>query len=360
MEPRGRGPNARHGNVARTNRGGSTGGAGSGRTGPVRAAEAGGELEALARIASWLPPAVPGEVWIGDDAAVVAPHQGELLLTVDVVVEGVHADLELVGIDDLGWRAVSTAVSDIAAMAGCADHLLVSIAAPPTTDLALLYAGIIDASSRHGVSVVGGDLSTAQKVAVTVAVVGHMPVGEKPVLRSGARPGDAILVTGPLGAAAAGLRILQGRSTAGLAEGPESEPESGPAQLLVDAHSRPIARLAEGEVARTCHATAMIDLSDGIASDVRRIASASGVGVTLHGVPIAEGATERESLCGGDDYELLFCVSDAEGAILAFEAAGLRAPVVVGSCTSDPTAILFNGNPLPDCGWEHPWVLPEI
>jgi thiamine-monophosphate kinase len=147
---------------------------------------------------------------------------GELLLTVDVVVEGVHADLGLVGLDDFGWRAVSTAVSDIAAMGGCADHLLVSIAAPPSTDLALLYTGIIDASSHHGVSVVGGDLSTAKKIAVTVAVAGHMPEGEKPVLRSGATPGDAIVVTGPLGAAGAGLRILKGRTTArpGSSHGP--------------------------------------------------------------------------------------------------------------------------------------------
>jgi thiamine-monophosphate kinase len=338
--------------VARTNRGRATGGARSGRTVPAKAVEGGGELEALARIASWLPPAAPGEVWIGDDAAVVAPHMGELLLTVDVVVEGVHADLGLVGLDDFGWRAVSTAVSDIAAMGGCADHLLVSIAAPPSTDLALLYTGIIDASSHHGVSVVGGDLSTAKKIAVTVAVAGHMPEGEKPVLRSGATPGDAIVVTGPLGAAGAGLRILKGRTTA--------RPGSGLGQRLIDAHRRPIARLAEGEVARTCHATAMIDLSDGIASDVRRIASASGVGVSLHEVPIAVGATEDEALCGGDDYELLFCVRDAEGAIRAFEAAGLRAPLVVGSCASDPTAILFNGGPLPECGWEHPWLLPEI
>lgn len=337
----------------RTNRAGADAAAGPGGTGAPAASEGGGELEALERIASWLPPAAPGEVWIGDDAAVVAPPSGELLLTVDVVVQGVHADLGLVGLDDLGWRSVSTAVSDIAAMGGCADRLLVSVAAPPSTDLELLYAGICGAASHHRVSIVGGDLSTAAKIAVTVAVVGHMPEGEKPVLRSGASAGDAIVVTGPLGAAAAGLRILQGGSVG-------VNRDDAAVQALVDAHSRPVARLAEGEVARACGATAMIDLSDGIASDLRRIATASGVGVSLDQVPIAQGATEHEALCGGDDYELLFCVPDADVAIRAFDAAGLRAPAVIGRCTSDPSALLLRNEPIPNCGWEHPWLLPRI
>ncbi len=312
----------------------------------------GGELEALERIAAWLPPAIEGEVWIGDDAAVVTPRGGRMLLTVDVVVEGVHADLDLVSLEDLGWRSVSTAVSDIAAMGGSADCLLVSVAAPPETDLQLLYAGITRAASHHGAPVVGGDLSTAAKVAVTVAVVGHVPQGEQPVLRSGAKAGDALVVTGPLGAAAAGLRILQGDAAAGL--------DSGSVERLTEAHRRPVARLAEGEVARACGATAMIDLSDGIASDIRRIAERSGVGVSLDAVPVAPGATEHEALCGGDDYELLFSVRDAERAVRAFESAGLRAPLVVGACTTDPSERVFRNGPLPDCGWEHPWLLPTI
>ncbi len=335
--------------------------AAAGGTGPERASAspsaspaspAGGELDALERIAAWLPPAAEGEIWIGDDAAVVAPPSGRMLLTVDVVVEGVHADLELVGLDDLGWRAVSTAVSDIAAMGGSADHLLVSVAAPPSTDLRLLYSGITDAAIHHGAAVVGGDLSTAARIAVTVAVVGHVRSGDRPVLRSGANAGDALVVTGPLGAAAAGLRILrEQRSAAGS--------ENMSARQLTQAHRRPVARLAEGEVARACGATAMIDLSDGIASDVRRIAAASGVGASLEGVPVAAGATEIEALCGGDDYELLFSVRDAASAIRAFGNAGLRAPTVVGRCTSDRSALLFREEPLPDCGWEHPWSLPD-
>ncbi len=119
-----------------------------------------------------------------------------------------------------------------------------------------------------------------------------------------------------------------------------------------------MARLDEGDVARACGATAMIDLSDGIASDARRIAERSGVGVSLERVPAVPGATENEALCGGDDYELLFSVRDPGRAVRAFEAAGLRAPVVVGACTSDPSERVFANGPLPDCGWEHPWHLP--
>jgi thiamine-monophosphate kinase len=298
------------------------------------------------------PPA--GEVWIGDDTAVVGPPSGALLLTVDTVVEGIHADLALVGIDDLGWRAVSTAVSDIAAMGGVADHLLISIAAPPSTDIEALYRGISEAAGVHGAVVVGGDLSTATQVMIAVTVVGHIRDGGPPVLRSGAAVGDLLVVTGPLGAAAAGLRLLQG--AAGTAPA-----DAGPVDWaravagLVAAHRRPVARLAEGEVARSCGATAMIDLSDGIASDVRRIAEASGVGVRLTGVPVAEGADEDEAICGGDDYELLFAARDADAVAGAFEAAGLRGPLVVGECVADPTELSLGGKPLKDCGWEHPF-----
>ena len=99
----------------------------------------------------------------------------------------------------------------------------------------------------------------------------------------------------------------------------------------------------------------MIDLSDGLASDVRRIAEASGVGVRLTSVPVAEGAEEDEAICGGDDYELLFAARDAEAMAGAFEAAGLREPLVVGECVADPTELNFDGKPLKDCGWEHPF-----
>ena len=307
---------------------------------------AGGELEALELVARRLPSAPLGQVWIGDDAAVVPAGEGTILLTTDTVVEGIHGDLALSGIGDFGWRAVETAVSDVAAMGGAPEQLLVSVAAPPRTDLEALYDGIAAAAEDTGTDVVGGDLSTGPTIVITVTVVGRLRPGERPVLRSGASAGDSLVVTGPLGAAAAGLRILRDGPTTLSAE----------ANLLVEAHVRPSARIAEGRLLAQCGVTAMIDLSDGIASDVRRIAEASGVGIVLEEIPVADGATGEEAMCGGDDYELLFAVADPEHVIRQFAGARLRAPIVVGRCTANAEERLYRGAELPDCGWEHPWV----
>jgi thiamine-monophosphate kinase len=321
-------------------------------------ASAGGELEALELIRTRLPAAPNGEIWIGDDAAVVPAGEGSVLLTTDTVVEGVHGDLAngLVSLCDFGWRAVAAAVSDIAAMGGAPERLLVSVAAPPDTDLAALYEGIADAAARTGSDVIGGDLSTGPVVTVTVTVTGRLGPGERPVLRSGATAGEFLVVTGPLGAAAAGLRLLRGGDTTQSA-GATTSAVVGPASdALVSAHRRPVARVGEGRVAASCGASAMIDLSDGIASDVRRIAEASKVGVVLEEIPVAVGATETEALCGGDDYELLFAIGDPEEVLHRFALAGLRQPVVVGRCTEDPGERVLREVALPDCGWEHPWA----
>lgn len=310
----------------------------------------GGELEALALIAGLVPAAPAGEVWMGDDAAVVRAAGATLLLTTDTSVEGVHADLGLTSLGDLGWRAVATAVSDIAAMAGEADHVLVSVAAPPSTDIALLYSGISEAASHHGVPVVGGDLSTAPAIVVTVTVVGHVAEGRRAILRSGAAPGDAIAVTGELGAAAAGLRVLRER---GASKIPRDEAR------LVRAHARPVALLGPGLVAESLGVTAMIDVSDGLATDLRHVASASRVGARLNDVPVAPGATELEALCGGDDYELLMVTPDPGGLVTGFELAGLPAPLLIGECTADQGELTLRGEDLDRCGWEHPWVIPS-
>ncbi|MDP9075196.1 MAG: AIR synthase related protein, partial [Actinomycetota bacterium] len=153
----------------------------------------GGEFAAIARLAARLGPLAPPEVGIGDDAAVLrAPDRGWLLLAVDTVVAGVHADLALTGLDDLGWKAVAANVSDIAAMGGRPTHTVVSVAGPPDTDLELLYRGIADAVERWRCPVVGGDLSNADQVVVTVAITGSLP--GPAILRSGAQAGHAVWV----------------------------------------------------------------------------------------------------------------------------------------------------------------------
>jgi thiamine-monophosphate kinase len=261
---------------------------------------------------------------IGDDTAVVAaPAEGQrLLLAADVVVEGVHFDLDLVGLDDVGWKALAVNVSDIAAMGGEPANALVSVVVPPGCDLDRLYDGLTEAAAVYGCPIVGGDLSAGERLVVSVAITGT--VDGEPVLRSGARPGDALVVSGPLGAAAAAFA----------------------ARPVGDAHRRPQARLAEGREARAAGATAMMDLSDGLALDVRRLAEASGVGVALDDLPVAPGATLDQALGGGEDYELLAAIDDP---------GRLPGWLVIGCCTDDPGERRLGDGPLPEGGWEHRW-----
>lgn len=259
-----------------------------------------GEFAAIERIRRLFPSPPPGQAWIGDDAAVL---DDGLLLAVDTVVAGVHFTAGM-PLADVGWKALTVNVSDIAAMGGTPGHAVVAVAAPPDTDLDLIYQGMAEASATYACPVVGGDLANAAQLVVTVAVTGR--VDGTPVLRSGARPGDGIYVTAPLGAAAAGAY-----------------------------RARPRARVAEGTAARQAGATAMIDVSDGLVADLNHIAEASGVGYELRDVPVADGATEEQALHGGEDFELVFTGIDL--------AVGIR----IGTCTADTS------QRLPARGWEH-------
>ncbi|MFN2503777.1 MAG: thiamine-phosphate kinase [Acidimicrobiales bacterium] len=290
---------------------------------------------------------------IGDDAAVVDGPSGSLLLCADAAVAGVHADLALVGVDDLGWKALAAAVSDVAAMGGRARYCLVTVSGPlGEIDFDLLFDGLLAASEACGCPIVGGDLTHAPTLVVSVAVVGDGDEaafgGRPPVLRSGAGPGDTLFVTAPLGAAAAGLALLRAGRAAEDAD-------------LDLAHRRPRPRLHEGEAARRVGATAMIDLSDGLASDLNHLADASGVGVVLDRVPVALGVArisddpEATALGGGEDYELLFSAPDPDGVEAAFAASGLPIPLRIGRCTADPAERRLRDAELPLLGWEHAW-----
>ncbi len=298
------------------------------------------ELVALEQITSWLPGAPPGQVWIGDDAAVLPGVGDSLLVATDLMVAGVHADLALVGLDDLGWRAIAANVSDVAAMAGWPLHVVVSLACPQGTDLEFLYSGIRAACAEYGCPVVGGDLSAAVDLVVSVTVVGTTR-GKAAVLRSGARAGDAIFVTGPLGASAAGLAALR-RGDDSAASAP-----------LRGAHRRPRARLSEGQAARGGGATAMIDVSDGLGLDLDRLASASAVGIRLDDVPVSPGADVEDALGGGEDYELVFTAPSEDEVKRSFEDGGLRSPIRIGMCTAEPDERLLRSQPLPRAGWRH-------
>ena len=252
---------------------------------------------------------------VGDDTAVVPPPDGPLLLAADAIVEGVDftPDEPIV---QVGRRAVLVNVSDIAAMGGRPLHVLVSIAAPAGIDVLGLIDGIAAGVADYGCEVAGGDLSSTRgPLVVSVAITGCIDDGGAPVLRSGARPGDGVFVTGPMGAAAAaGYRFGDGWL--------------------------PRARVAEGRAARRAGATAMIDVSDGFAADLAHLLDASGVGVELAHVPRAREATEEQALGGGDDYELIFTLPSGTTP----PAGSIR----VGTITADTSR-----RPPPVDGWQH-------
>jgi thiamine-monophosphate kinase len=256
------------------------------------------ELEALGLI-----------VGVEDDAAQLAERR---VVTQDALVENVHFRLDWIGWHDLGWRAAAVNLSDLAASGAEPEALLVTLAAPPSVlvaDIVALYSGI----AETGVPVVGGDTTAAGLVVLSVTAIGH---SDRVPGRSGARPGDALVVTGPLGGASAAFRH--------------------------HGYLRPPLRLHEGRLlAATAHA--MVDVSDGIAVDVGHIARRSGVRcvIDLDRVPLADGA-EIDDLAFGEDYELVAALADPGGY------------AVIGHVEEGSgTELLRGGEPYDLHGYEH-------
>ena len=229
-------------------------------------------------------------------------------------------------------------------MPGCA---VVTVAGPSGTDLARLYQGLGAAAAASGCPIVGGDLSNARELVVTVAVTGSC-AGPR-CFAAGRRPGDALWVTGPLGASAAGLR----RYRALRADGAQAAPNELPA-LLRPTPVRP-RELAAGQAARRAGARAMIDVSDGLVADLGHIATASGVAIRLDRVPVAAGATRDEALGGGEDFALVFCAPEDAEIDEAFR--GLPAPIQHrgvhrGAAQGSPCKVSPSSR---TGGWQHRW-----
>jgi thiamine-monophosphate kinase len=335
-----------------------------GRAGTVRQL---GELGLIARLRRRLP-APPDDVLVGvgDDAAAVAWPGGTLLLTTDTLIEDVHFRRSTTPLRALGAKAMAVNLSDIAAMGGEPRVALLALSLPPDAEVAdvdELYAGLGEMAARHGTAIVGGDTcSDPDRLVLTVTVAGR--VDGPPVRRSGARPGDLILVTGTLGASAAGLALLE----RGWPGGPVPEAVGEP---LVAAHRVPAPRVAEGQRARAAGATAMIDLSDGLATDLGHIAEASGVGATvrLGALPVAEATRQAAralgepewawAVRGGEDYELCLTAPAGQAATLAARITGeTGTPVtVIGEIRPAGAGVTFvddAGRPVPvTAGFEH-------
>ena len=311
---------------------------------------------------------------IGDDTAVFKPSAGKLqLLTTDALVEGVHFDLTYTSMRHLGWKSMVASISDIAAMGGVPRYAVVTIALPKKISVEMaeeFYRGVTFACKKYSCLVVGGDTAASlSNMMVSVAMTGEAhEAGVR--YRSGARPGDFLCVSGHLGGSLAGLKILQ-REKKMFAESaaPESfRPNLDPYRDVIEKHMMPVPRLdiskiIAGEVA----AHAMIDISDGLASEVHHLCAQSGTGAAVweHNLPVI-GATQQVAgefsespteyaLFGGEEYELLFALPDAEFEKLARLSNDVT---VIGRITEKEKGVLCvreNGEkqPLLPGGWDH-------
>ena len=299
-------------------------------------------------------------VGIGDDAAVWQPSRGNRsVITTDALVEGVHFTRAAMSARDAGHRALASNLSDVAAMGARPVLATVALSFPAETDAAWLleaYDGIAALATRSRCAVAGGDLTRAPAIAFAIAVVGEVRASNLKT-RAGARPGDVVAVTGPLGASRAGLLLATGR--ADLAAEPEF------ADVLA-AYRTPQPRLREGRwLAASRHVRAMMDTSDGLSTDLARLCAASGTGATIETVPVHPGARrvaartgddpERWALDGGEDFELLIAVEKRAFGHLAarFRAHLGRELLRVGTITAESGLRLADGTPVVPGGWDH-------
>ncbi len=324
-----------------------------------------GELALIERLAKRVagarlePPAFDGfelRTGIGDDAAVWRLAHGLTVTTTDTMVEGTHFTPQTASWADVGWKLWTANVSDVAAMGGTPLAGIVTLGLPSATPLRAvddLYDGMLEACRAYRTLLVGGDIVGSPTAFFTVAMSGACL--DEPLARSAGRPGDAVAVTGPLGASAAGLRLL-------LADG---TPSSDAERSLAEAHRRPCARVDAGQRLVEAGVRCAMDVSDGLAADLAKLALASGCGVRIDAAAVPVAAAARElfpdeaaqlALSGGEDYELVF--AGPSGAV-ASAVAALPGAAVVGELTdAEPGAVSVvdaGGAPVEvaEAGWEH-------
>lgn len=337
---------------------------------PPRAARSAGRLterSLIQAVRRWAAGGAGVRVGIGDDCALLETTPGTLLVaTTDCLVEDVHFRRRYAEPADIGWKSLAVNLSDVAAMGGRPRWALFTLACPAATtmeEIEAFYEGALALGAEHAVALVGGDTSTSPGAwFVNVTVLGE--VASRPLLRSGARPGDVVAVTGTLGRAAAGLAVL---------DRPKA-PGGVTARELADvtaAHLRPRPRVAEGRWLGAANGvTAMIDLSDGLATDLGHIAeeSRAGARVEVRRLPMAPStlAVARElgndplawATGGGEDYELLLtCPPDAFEPLRRGLAEATGTPLtMIGEMVAEPGLAFFDAQGrarAATSGWEH-------
>ena len=310
-----------------------------------------GEFGLIGRIRD-LFPAPEGVTGIGDDCAVLPQRSGrDTLVSTDMLVEGTHFLRADIPPYRLGWKSAAVNVSDIAGMGGRPTATFLSVALPADLDadwMGEFLRGYADLSGRFGAALLGGDTTASpDRICINVAVLGECPSGTAR-LRSAARPGDCVCVTGPLGDSAAGLKAIL--------DGVERDAD---VQALIDRHYLPLPRVEEGlQLAATPGVHAMMDISDGIGSDLGHILEASGCGARIDVAALPLSPALRRvcarlgwdaptlAIGGGEDYELLFtCTPEAEKA--------LPVPHTVIGTTTAGTGLEWLGTGRSFHGYDH-------
>ncbi|GJL53146.1 MAG: thiamine-monophosphate kinase [Nitrospirales bacterium] len=263
----------------------------------------------------------PSPHGIGDDAAILQPSSGhEWLVSKDLLLEGIHFDSQYATYREIGYKAAAVNISDMAAMGGTPQYLLIGLAVPPSTPLAhvrALYRGLRDICRTFRITVIGGDTCASRTdVCISITIIGTVKAGHA-LCRNGAQVGDHIYVTGTLGDSGAGLRLLQDRTSRYTGQLPKSV-----VRFLIQRHLHPTPQVHLGQIlAKRRLATAAIDLSDGLSGDLRHLCQASHVGadIEMSNIPISSQCAAyisyshdsrmKISLASGEDYQLLFTVS---------------------------------------------------